>query len=140
MEKLKFTRTISTKLGIYIEKIMSIDRTKVYDTEEFMGLKIKGVDKFILDNGIIRHVQVKTKKNTLTGSQRGRTIMELSLHNKPIFGAAFDMGTWNFAEHPTITRMTGKELWSLCGLDYNKVLKMVCKSLNNIEDKLLSDK
>ena len=64
----KYTRTISTKLGNYIEKIISIDKSKSFDSEEFFKAKIKGVDKFILDsNNVLKTCSNKNKKRHING-------------------------------------------------------------------------
>lgn len=130
----KYTRTITTTLGNRLENILEIDKSKCFDTEIHFNLKIPGIDKFILDNdGKIRHVQVKTKKDTLTGSQVKRSVIELGIHPNPIFAALFDLGGWHFPKHEKIARMTGDEFWSLVNLDYKTVLDEVCKSLQRIE-------
>ena len=133
----KYTRTITTTLGNRLENILEIDKSKCFDAEIQLNLKIPGIDKFILDeNGQIRHVQVKTKKDTLTGSQVKRSVIELGIHPNPIFAALFDFGSWHFPKHEKIARMTGDEFWSLVGLDYETVLDEVCKSLQRIEKAL----
>lgn len=133
----KYTRTITTTLGNRLELILEIDKSKCFDTETNFNLKIPGIDKFILDNdGKIRHVQVKTKKDTLTGSQVKRSVIELGIHPNPIFAALFDFGGWHFPKHEKITRITGNEFWSMVSLDYETVLDEVCKSLRKIEKAL----
>lgn len=133
----KYTRTITTVLGNRLESILEIDRSRCFDTEIQFNLKIPGIDKFILDpEGKIRHVQVKTKKDTLTGSQSKRSIIELSIHPKPIFAALFDFGTWTFPNHNHVKRMSGSDFWALVDLEYDMVLKEVCKSLQRIEKAL----
>lgn len=133
----KYTRTITTTLGNRLENILEIDKSKCFDAEIQLNLKIPGIDKFILDgNGQIRHVQVKTKKDTLTGSQVKRSVIELGIHPNPIFAALFDFGSWHFPKHGKIARMTGDEFWSLVGLDYETVLDEVCKTLQRIEKAL----
>ena len=133
----KYTRTITTTLGNILEQILEIDKSKCFDSEIHFNLKVKGVDKFILDeSGNIRHVQVKTKKDTLTGSQAKRSVIELGIHPNPIFAALFDFGSWHFPIHSKIARMTGNEFWALVGLDYEMVLNQVCKSLQRIEKAL----
>lgn len=133
----KYTRTITTTLGNRLERILEIDKSKCFDTETNFNLKVAGIDKFILDSDDkIRHVQVKTKKDTLTGSQVKRSVIELGIHPNPIFAALFDFGSWHFPKHEKIARMTGDEFWSLVGLDYSTVLDEVCKSLRRIEKAL----
>lgn len=130
----KYTRTITTTLGNRLELILEIDKSKCFDTETHFNLKIPGIDKFVLDDtGKIRHTQVKTKKDTLTGSQVKRSVIELGIHPNPIFAALFDFGNWHFPKHEKIARITGNEFWSLVGLDYDTVLAEVCKSLQRIE-------
>lgn len=133
----KYTRTISTTLGNRLEHVIDIDRSKCFDTETYFNLKVRGVDKFVLDsNGNIRHIQVKTKKDTLTGSQAKRSVIELGIHPHPIFAALFDFGGWNFPRHDKIARMAGNEFWDLVGLAYEDVLEEVCNSLQRIEKQL----
>jgi len=133
----KYTRTITTTLGNRLEFILDIEKSKCFDTEVHFNLKIPGIDKFVLDDaGKIRHIQVKTKKDTLTGSQVKRSVIELGIHPEPIFAALFDFGSWHFPKHNKIARMTGDEFWSLVGLDYETVLAEVCKSLRRIEKAL----
>lgn len=133
----KYTRTITTTLGNRLENILEIDKSRCFDAEIHLNMKIRGIDKFILgDKGQIHHVQVKTKKDTLTGSQVKRSVIELGIHPNPIFAALFDFGNWHFPKHKKITRMTGNEFWALVGLDYETVLREVCKSLQRIEEVL----
>ena len=133
----KYTRTISTKLGNYLEKIINIDKSRCFDTEAYLQIKIKGVDKFILDNQNIRHVQIKTKKDTLTGSQAKRSVIELSIHPNPVFAAVFDFGKgWHFPKIDGVQRLTGQEFWDLIGFDYEVILEKICQSLRRIENEL----
>lgn len=135
----RYTRIISELLGHRLEEIANIDTSKVFDSEKGFdtSIKIKGIDKFILlESGNIAHVQIKTKKDTLTGSQSPRSVNELIIHPHPIFAAALDLGKgWTFPPEykKHVKRVTGDEFWNMIGIDYNLVLRKISACILEIE-------
>ncbi|GAL33138.1 hypothetical protein JCM19240_6570 [Vibrio maritimus] len=75
------TRNLSTKMGLLWERVASISPYAI-NTESEFGLKIKGIDLISLNisTGRVEYQQLKTKHDTLTGSQRERSVEELSIH------------------------------------------------------------
>ena len=72
------TRTYSTKLGLLWEKIADL-APNVISPELDLGYKIPEVDVIVLnmEDDQLYYTQLKTQKNTLTGSQSKRTTDEL---------------------------------------------------------------
>ncbi|MEC4989410.1 MAG: hypothetical protein SAJ37_11730, partial [Oscillatoria sp. PMC 1068.18] len=124
-----YTRFISENLGHKFENIAAIS-PKVFIPEIELGIKIKGVDLIIYDRNLLWYTQLKTKKDTLTGSQKDRTISELELHPNRIFAAALDMGgSWTIShkisQAKNIRLLSGSNFWSLIDLNYNMILEKV---------------
>ncbi|MBI5775584.1 MAG: hypothetical protein HZA89_17840 [Verrucomicrobia bacterium] len=91
----KASRLVSTHLGSAWEEMAGLSHLAVSPEADF-GVRLKGVDIVFLESGFLRHTQIKTQKNTLTGSQAGRSTSELELHPRPVFAAAFDVAAWTF--------------------------------------------
>ena len=127
------TRNISTKLGLLLEAIGGQSPYSV-NTESEFGFKIKGVDLISKNKftGVIEYQQLKTQKNTLTGSQKGRIVQELSIHDKPLVCASFDLNSWTFS-HKTIERIAGNDFWSRIGLPFDTILKHTKKTMMTLE-------
>lgn len=83
------------------------------DPESTLNRRIEGVDIVFLEREELRHTQIKTQKNTLTGSQTKRSVIELSMHPYPLFAAAFDVANWTFPPPKTskIERIAGQPFW-----------------------------
>jgi hypothetical protein len=140
----KYVNLISENLGHKLEEIANLSN-QVLIPEKNLKIKIKGIDLIIFDQGMIRYTQLKTKKDTLTGSQQGRSINELKIHKNSIFAAALDMGnSWTISYKKSqeygIEIMTGERFWSSIGLDYNLILSklaaVIKKSIANFIDLL----
>lgn len=86
-----YTRVITESLGHKFEEIAELS-DRVFIPDRMLGLKIKGIDLVLFDRGCIRYAQLKTKRDTLTGSQSSRSVNELKIHQNSIFAAALDMG------------------------------------------------
>ena len=67
---------------------------------------------------MIEYQQLKTQHNTLTGSQKSRSIQELEIHENPVFCASFTLGSWTF-NHSSIPRISGVEFWNGIGIEYS---------------------
>lgn len=117
------SRLVSTHLGSAWEEMAALSHLAISPEADF-GVRLKGIDIVFLEGGFLRHTQIKTQKNTLTGSQKGRSISELQLHPRPLFAAAFDVAAWTFPPKSScgIDRVAGKEFWSKLGLPYEDVL------------------
>ena len=128
----KYNRVITENLGHKFEEIASLSR-KTYNPEDELGLTIRGVDIVIGDNHQIRYTQMKTKRDTLTGSQSPRSNAELGAHPHSIFAAALDLGKgWTFGNRAdnlnAVTRLTGEAFWGKIDIDYSTLLQK-CKDL-----------
>lgn len=123
------SRTLSTSMGDLWETLANISPYAVSPERDF-GLKITGIDSIIFQNGegLPIFVQIKTQRNTLTGSQSPRSRRELEIHQQRLFAAAFCTGDgWTFSS-PNIPRACGAEFWSMVGLDYD-LLKLHVKQM-----------
>ena len=120
------TRTLSTIMGAMWEELANISPYAVNPESEF-NIAIKGVDLILFnkDRNLVEYAQLKTQKNTLTGSQKHRSVKELELHDNPLFCAAFSSNSrWTF-NHDTIPRIEGREFWERIGMRYDLVLNAV---------------
>ncbi|MDJ0844419.1 hypothetical protein [Crocosphaera sp.] len=137
-----YTRFISENLGHKLEDIANLSNN-VYVPDKELGISIKGIDLIIYDQGLIKYTQLKTKKDTLTGSQKDRSIAELSIHPYSIFAAALNMGnsltvSKKSVENYNIEVLVGNSFWSLINLDYDLILNKIAKAIKLLDKKLYS--
>lgn len=126
-------RSLSTKLGNIWEIIANVS-DYTFSSEIELGLKIKGVDIILIKNNKPFYVQIKTAEGTLTGSQKSRSVSELSLHENKYFVAAFDTGAnWTF-DSPKVKKLSGEDFWKLININYQSLLENVKKTIKDIED------
>lgn len=126
------TRTLSTRMGHLWEKIANLSPYVIVPEKEF-GISIKGIDIILYIDTTVNFAQLKTLKGTLTGSQTGRAIRELSIHDNPLFLVAFDLGSWTFPIRSDIPRIAGKYFWEKINIDYNIVENNVKNMLQEID-------
>lgn len=131
----KATRNLSTTMGLLWERVANISPYAVNPEIEF-NLKIKGVDLISKNkqSNIVEYQQLKTKHDTLTGSQKGRSVSELEIHENPVFCACFSLGGWTFND-PNIPRISGPEFWNRIGIDYptfEEKVKSLIVDLENV--------
>lgn len=129
------TRKLSTKMGNFLEEAATYSPYAISTEKEF-GIKIPGVDIIILTNDEIEFIQLKTKKDTLTGSQVPRVKKELSLHKKSSFVAAFDAGKWSFSSDE-IPSYAGREFWRRIHIDYDLMESYLRNAFREIEEAYL---
>lgn len=135
-----YTRFISENMGHKLENIAGI-ANNVFIPDKELDIKIKGIDLIIVHEEKIKYTQLKTKKDTLTGSQSSRSINELKIHPFSIFAVALDMGnSWTInkasCEKYHIERLAGESFWSLLNLDYNLILNKLAKTIREIDKEL----
>ena len=130
----KVTRSLSTKLGNLWEIIASISPYAI-DPDQVFGVKIKGIDLVIVNRNTdaLEYIQLKTTRGTLTGSQITRSGTELSIHQCPVFAAAFDISPWTF-NNDTVPRVAGEQFWARVGIDYDVVRSEVIQFIRRIDD------
>ncbi len=138
------TRTLSTTMGCLWEKIANLSPFAINPELEFK-IKIKGIDLIFYDQELdgIFYAQLKTQQNTLTGSQKNRSVSELLLHENSIFCACFETASsWTF-NHSEIPRISGSAFWNRIGIDYlmllEKIKDMILKLENDYVGFLVSD-
>jgi hypothetical protein len=127
------TRTLSTRMGHLWEKIANVSPYVIVPEFEF-GISIKGIDVIIHTDNVVSFAQLKTLKGTLTGSQTGRAIRELSIHENPLFLVAFDLGSWTFPPRSDIPRFAGKDFWDKIQMDYQIIENEVRNMLQKIDE------
>ena len=135
----KITRSLSTTMGHLWERIALISPYAISPELEF-NIKIKGIDLIILNcrTQVIEYLQLKTMKDTLTGSQKSRSVKELMIHDNPVFCACFTTSSgWTF-NHVTIPRVHGEEFWSRIGIPYEIVLSNVKKLILELEKEYIA--
>ena len=135
----KYTRVISENLGHKLEDIATLS-PKIINPETHFNFKIKGVDVIIYENFRFYFTQLKTKKDTLTGSQKPRSEMELGIHTNSRFVACLSLGSWTFnTDIPNIERLEGSQFWDKINIDYNSLIDNLSDSLQKIEAELFND-
>ncbi|AVH64484.1 hypothetical protein CDG77_08360 [Nostoc sp. 'Peltigera membranacea cyanobiont' 213] len=125
------TRSLSTKMGVLWEEIANISPYVIIPEFEF-GIKITGIDIILFSEEQVKFAQLKTLKGTLTGSQVPRAKHELSIHQNPLFIAAFNLGDWTFNDSK-IPRIAGKVFWEKIHMDYNLIENHVRNMLQKID-------
>lgn len=132
----KISRTLSTTMGGLWEKIANVSPYAINPEIEF-GLKLKGIDLIALNKNTnnLEYLQLKTQRNTLSGSQSDRANSELSLHANPVFCACFDTKTnWTYKNKAGIERVCGNEFWSRIGMDHDTVLTSIIILIKTLEE------
>lgn len=129
------TRSLSTTMGSLWEKISNISPYIINPEFEF-GIKITGIDILIFSEEKVKFAQLKTLKGTLTGSQVPRAKKELSIHENPLFIAAFDLGKWTFSNRINIPRIAGERFWNMISIDYDLVENHIRDMLQKIDKAL----
>lgn len=127
------TRTYSTELGLLWEKIADLAPNVVSPELDF-HLKIPEVDVVVLYDDKLYYTQLKTQRNTLTGSQGNRTVDELRRFPHNWFVACIDTdASWTAPK--SLNRLVGREFWDKIGIDYDKdILPNLKKSIMKIEE------
>lgn len=126
------TRTYSTKLGLLWEKIADL-APNVISPELDLGYKIPEVDIIVLYDNKLYYTQLKTQKNTLTGSQTKRTIDELNKFQNHWFVACINTNCSSTIPK-SLNKLIGKEFWEKIGIDYDKdIEENLIMSIKEIE-------
>ncbi|UAA37510.1 hypothetical protein KIH87_12385 [Paraneptunicella aestuarii] len=130
----KTSRNLSTALNQLWHNIANISPYVVSPEQDF-NIKLKGIDLIIhnTSNKKVEYVQLKTQQNTMTGSQKGRTIDELSIYSNPVFCAVFSLGIWTF-NHDVIPRRSGAEFWQSIGIHYPTFERHALELLQMLEN------
>ena len=134
------TRSLNTRLGYLWEKIANLSSYVISPELEF-GVKLKGIDVIIFDekNSKFIYVQMKTQKNTLTGSQSDRVTKELKKYNKSWLVACIDNDAkWTYKGN--IKTKVGDEFWKFCGIDYSAVMNSLMRIVKSAEKCVLTKK
>jgi len=135
----QLSRVVSTQLGAAWEEIATLSSFAVSPELE-LGIKITGIDLIFVEDGKLRHTQIKTQKNTLTGSQKDRSVSELLMHPHPLFAAAFDVANWTFPPFKScgVQRVAGEAFWSKLNIDYRQVIAAAQRCVLSLETKLFA--
>lgn len=130
------TRTYNTELGLLWEKIADLAPNVVSPELDF-HFKIPEVDVIVLYEDKLYYTQLKTQRNTLTGSQGNRTVDELKKFPYNWFVACIDTDV-SWTAPRTLNRLVGREFWDKIGIDYDKdILLNLKKSIMKIEETLM---
>ncbi|GAB4148805.1 MAG: hypothetical protein Fur0046_27340 [Cyanobacteria bacterium J069] len=135
VESNSISRRLSRPMGDLWETIANISPYTISPERDF-GIKITGIDSVLLrqGKGDPIFVQIKTQRNTLTGSQASRSRSELEIHQHRLFAAAFCTGgNWTFSSKK-VPRACGADFWSMVGLDYELLKFHVKQMILTIQD------
>lgn len=133
------TRNLSTTMGLLWERLANVSPYAINPELEF-SLKIKGIDLIAKNKNtdLIEYQQLKTQHNTLTGSQKTRSVSELMIHENPVFCACFaNNSSWTF-NHPDIPRVSGTDFWERIGVSYEIVLKCLRRLISKLEEEYVT--
>ena len=110
--------------------------SNIISPELHFGIKIPGVDVIVQHNNKFYYTQLKTQKNTLSGSDSSRVTQELSLFDNSWFVACIDnCAGWTYSG--SIQRLLGNEFWSKTDINYEDLLSHLNNTINLVE-KLLN--
>lgn len=127
------TRTYSTKLGLLWEQIANLSPI-VSSPELDFGFKIPEVDVVVLYESNLYYTQLKTQKNTLTGSQGHRTVDELTAFEHHWFVACIETNA-SWTAPKTLNRLLGRQFWSKIGINYDlDIIPNLKKSVSAVEN------
>ena len=131
------TRTYSTKLGLLWEKVASLSPNVLSPELDFgASYKIPEVDVIILYNNSLYYAQLKTQKNTLTGSQSSRTVAGLTAYKNHWFVACIKTNC-DSTIPKVLNKLIGRQFWDLIGIDYDtEIFPNLKKSVMKIENLL----
>lgn len=126
------TRTYSTELGLLWEKIANLSPNVISPELDF-HFKIPEVDIIVSYEDHLYYTQLKTQKNTLTGSQNPRTVAELSRYPYSWFVACINTeANWTYKQKSN--RLVGDEFWSKININYEQdILPNLKKSILKVE-------
>lgn len=128
------TRTFNTKLGLFWEKI-AILSSNVVSTELEFGFKLVGVDSILYHNNNFYYTQLKTQKNTLTGSQSHRVTQELEKYSHALFVSCLHCNVgWTYSG--PIPKLVGEDFWNMTDLNYDDIIRNLQLLLNSVENLL----
>lgn len=128
------TRTYNTKLGLFWERIADLS-PNVISPEIDLGYKIPEVDVIVLNrqDNQLYYTQLKTQKNTLTGSQAKRTVAELRRYEYHWFVACIDTNCKSTMPS-ALNRLVGKDFWDKVDIDYSReIIPNLTKSVQEVE-------
>lgn len=131
----EISRKVSTHLGFAWEKIAALSHLALSPDFE-LGEKIQGVDVVVLYQETLIYTQLKSQRNTLTGSQKGRSIEELRRFPHAWFAVAFPVGSWTFPRIDDIPRFAGPDFWSKLNINYKTLLSVAKERLLEFENKM----
>lgn len=135
----KVTRDISESLGHIWEDVASLSPYALSPDDDFL-FKIAGIDLIAkhISTDKIEYIQIKTKENTLTGSQKDRSVNELLVHENPVFATALRTSSgWTFSTHDRIVRVAGSDFWERIGINYEFVLKHSIRAIEKLHEEWL---
>lgn len=127
------TRTFSTKLGLFLEEITILSKNVICPEKE-LKYKIPGVDIIVQYDNKLYYTQLKTQKNTLTGSQGSRVVSELSKFENSWFVACLNNDA-SWTAPAALNRLVGDEFWSKIGISYQQILdnlKIIVEKVNDL--------
>lgn len=127
-------RTLSTKLGNFWEVIANLSANVISPEVEF-NIRLKGIDAILHKNGEFTYVQMKTQKNTLTGSQQARSESELAVYRNALFVACIDNNaSWTY--NGSTRRVVGRPFWDDCNISYDRLLSNIGRLIAVAEELL----
>lgn len=129
------TRKFNTNLGLLWERIAVLAPNVVSPEIEF-GYKIEEVDVIVLHDSKLYYTQLKTQKNTLTGSQKKRTVEELKKHENQWFVACIETNCTSTMPTKNLKCLVGKEFWTLIGISYDDILENLKGVIQEVEQLL----
>lgn len=129
------TRTFSTKLGFFMERIADLAPNVASPEYDFYG-KVPDIDVVVAYQGHLYWTQMKNQKNTLTGSQTGRTRAALEAFPYHWFAVSFDTKAKPTFNVPYM--IVGEAYWEKLGIDYrNDIVVNLKKLVSRVENALV---
>ena len=98
--------------------------------------KIPEVDVIVLYKNSLYYVQLKTQKNTLTGSQSSRTVEALTAYKNHWFVACIE-NDCSSTIPKVLNKLIGRQFWDKIGINYDtEILPNLKNSVMKVENLL----
>ncbi len=108
--------------------------SNVISPEYELGFKLKGIDVILVDKntGVLYYTQLKTKKDTLTGSQSHRSTQELSAFSNAYFVVCIDCScSWIYSG--SIQKLIGSQFWNKTDINYVSLDSQIGRVIRSID-------
>ena len=128
------SRVFNTKLG-YLWENIAVLSSNVISPEKELGFRLPNVDCIVYYDNKLYYTQLKTQKNTLTGSHGPEVIRDLTSYPNHWFVACLDNNS-SWTAPASLNRLVGSEFWSKIGINYIDIDSYLQHIVNKLDSML----